>query len=220
MSDDEQAGSAIDALGTGAQASENLELAPDIFMQDLFVPDFAAAAPAPVAEEPMLMVVEPTATEEAFHLMDPVYVETPVFSEPPVYVDTPIDLDASMLDDDVDVDAPVFVGRSSANTDSEGTTPDVRLEISDRRLGPLATWVRTDQAPISMSASGDDLRSMLGGLAVPNAVAAVGYPRGVRIRRVRVPAAREPRVTEGAGAVILSKRLLAEQRELREQPRA
>jgi hypothetical protein len=44
-------------------------------------------------------------------------------------------------------------------------------------------------------------------------VASVMYPRGCRIRRVRVPAARDRDTAEGVGPVILSRRTLAEQRE-------
>ena len=71
-------------------------------------------------------------------------------------------------------------------------------------------------------AGGDELRGLLTGLAVPPAVVAVGYGRGCRIRRVRVPAAREPHdaEAEAAGPVIVSKRVLSELRDIRQQPPA
>jgi hypothetical protein len=92
---------------------------------------------------------------------------------------------------------------------------DPRPTSKRKRLGALASWMRSERTPQAGSGSADDLRILLGSLAIPAAVAAVAYPRGVRIRRVRVPAAREPHITEPAGAVILSKRLLAEERERR-----
>jgi hypothetical protein len=63
--------------------------------------------------------------------------------------------------------------------------------------------------------SGDDLRMLLGGLAVPAAVAGVRYARGARIRRVRVPAARSNESGDSVGPVILSRKTLAERREQR-----
>jgi CheY-like chemotaxis protein len=90
--------------------------------------------------------------------------------------------------------------------------------IRDRRLGALASWARSEGRARNAAEESDDLRALLTGLAVPSAVVAVGYGRGCRIRRVRVPTAREPHETEAVGAVIISKRVLAEQRDLRDQP--
>lgn len=100
---------------------------------------------------------------------------------------------------------------------------DRRSGIRDKRLGALASWARSESRERNPAEGTDYLRGLLTGLAVPSAVVAVGYGRGCRIRRVRVPAAREPREpndAESVGAVILSKRLLAEQRERRDQPLA
>ena len=90
--------------------------------------------------------------------------------------------------------------------------------MRDSRLGALATWVRAENRGRDAAQESDDVRGLLNSLAVPAAVVAVGYGRGCRIRRVRVPAAREPHESEAVGAVILSKRVLAEQRGRREQP--
>jgi len=97
---------------------------------------------------------------------------------------------------------------------------DQRSAIRDARLGALASWARAEHRQRNAAEETDYLRGLLTGLAVPSSVVAVGYGRGCRIRRVRVPAAREPHEAEAVGAVILSKRLLAEQRERREQPQA
>jgi hypothetical protein len=89
---------------------------------------------------------------------------------------------------------------------------DQRSGIRDSRLGALASWARSENQTRDAGFGDDDLRGLLTGLAVPSAVVAVGYGRGCRIRRVRVPATREPKEAEAVGAVIISKRALAEQR--------
>ena len=85
---------------------------------------------------------------------------------------------------------------------------------ADDCLGSLARWARieTPRASKSAPASSDDVRTLISSLAVPLAVASVRYPRGCRIRRVRVPPSRDPDSSE-TGPVILSRRALAEQRE-------
>lgn len=97
-----------------------------------------------------------------------------------------------------------------------------RSAIRMTRLGALATWARSEGVRRDAGAGGDELRGLLTGLAVPPAVVAVGYGRGCRIRRVRVPAAREPHdaEAEAAGPVIVSKRVLRELRDFRQQPPA
>jgi hypothetical protein len=59
----------------------------------------------------------------------------------------------------------------------------------------------------------DELRHLMAGLSVPAHVASVGYARGCRIRRVRVPGGKDRRRGETPGPVILSRRALDEQRE-------
>ena len=90
---------------------------------------------------------------------------------------------------------------------------DQRSGIRDKRLGAVSSWARAEPAGRDATKKEDGLCGLLTGLAVPASVVAVGYGRGCRIRRVRVPAAREPQQSEVPGAVIVSKRLLAEQRE-------
>ena len=100
---------------------------------------------------------------------------------------------------------------------------DLRLGIKDRapvRLGGLASWARSEDRGREPAQGSDDLRALLTGLAVPPAVVSVGYGRGCRIRRVRVLAARETHDAEGVGAVIISRRVLSEQRGLRDQQQA
>jgi CheY-like chemotaxis protein len=92
---------------------------------------------------------------------------------------------------------------------------DKRSGMRDSRLGTLASWARAERNGRDAAEKTDDLYGLLMGLAVPPAVVAVGYGRGCRIRRVRVPAAAEPTGHESTGPVIVSKRVLAEQREHR-----
>jgi hypothetical protein len=106
--------------------------------------------------------------------------------------------------------------RGAKHKDSGLGIREQRAAMRDRKLGALASWARSDGRGQKTPANSDDLRGLLTGLAVPSAVVSVGYGRGCRIRRVRVPAARESQETEAVGAVILSKRALAEQRD---QPR-
>jgi hypothetical protein len=97
------------------------------------------------------------------------------------------------------------------------------LPIKDRgpvRLGALASWARIEERASDAAQASDDLRELLTGLAVPPAVVSVGYGRGCRIRRVRVLATRERQETEAVGAVIISRRVLAEQRSIRDQQQA
>jgi CheY-like chemotaxis protein len=90
------------------------------------------------------------------------------------------------------------------------------------RLTPLAMWARADvNAPAGRQLTrqpepltvADELRHLMAGLAVPAHVAGVGYARGCRIRRVRVPGGKDRRGGETPGPVILSRRVLDEQRE-------
>jgi hypothetical protein len=75
-------------------------------------------------------------------------------------------------------------------------------DFSRERLGPLARWARSDapRAVKSAAVTSDDVRALISDLAVPQAVAWVTYPRGVRIRRVRVPVSPEHEAAAQASA--------------------
>jgi hypothetical protein len=161
-------------------------------------PESTIASPESEVAEPVMMAV----------------AEEPVISvqsAEPTQASAPI---AVLIQDSAPIQDP-----GSAIQDAGLAIQDQGLGMRDRSLGPLATWARRERSPSAAADSPDDLRALLGALAVPTAVVAVGYGRGCRIRRVRVPAAREPKVEESVGAVILSRRLLAEQRDRREQSR-
>jgi len=177
---------------------------------------------APVHEDAFAHVSEPTHDDIFAHVEPPVHVDAPVHADvfahvdAPLYVDAPIRVQAPLYGEaetPVYVDAPIYADAPASMRESGPR--DKRPTSKDRRLGVLASWMRSERKPPAGSGSADDLRGLLGSLAIPTGVAAVAYPRGVRIRRVRVPKAREPHVAEGAGAVILSKKLLADQRERR-----
>jgi len=160
-------------------------------------PPVVAAAPAAI-EEPIVLAPPPVAIEEPI-----VAAAAPVAIEPPPVPAAP-------------APAPrVRAGRSKMKDSGLGIR-DQRAAIRDPRLGALASWVRSENNGRDVVKDGDEVRGLLTSLAVPAAVVAVGYGRGCRIRRVRVPAAREPHESEAVGAVILSKRALAERRERRE----
>jgi hypothetical protein len=144
----------------------------------------------------------------------PVLIEEPVLIEQPVQIEAPVEIAAS-----AEPARPRSRSSRSAVKDSRSGSKDAELgirgqrsRIKDQRLGALASWARSENQARDAAYGDDDLRGLLTGLAVPSSVVAVGYGRGCRIRRVRVPAAREPKEAESVGAVIISKRALAEQR--------
>jgi len=198
------------------------------------------ASPAPEAEaEPLLAAPqrrhELIDTSDADSLPDFTLVEDPVETAEPLVAApyassaTPADTAAETL---INLDAEPYEA-SIEESYSHGRSEDVpddsgfgewRLALDEspsivdgaagiNRLGPLATWARMEPRRTESPSSGDDLRMLLGGLAVPAAVAGVRYPRGVRIRRVRVPAARSNETGDSVGPVILSRKTLAERRE-------
>ena len=137
-----------------------------------------------------------------------------VQSAEPMQASAPI---AVLIKDSAPIQDP-----GSAIQDAGLAIQDQRLGMRDRSLGPWVPW-RPGHGASGRRRPRRTARTicaqLLGALAVPTAVVAVGYGRGCRIRRVRVPAVREPKVEESVGAVILSRRLLAEQRDRREQSR-
>jgi hypothetical protein len=158
------------------------------------------------------------AAEEPVVLAAPIAVRSP---EPtPMLEALPIQ-EAVLIQEDVPIQNPAPILSTGSRIPDEGSRikdsrlgiRDERSGIRDSRLGALASWARAERPGPGTAADIDDLRALLTGLAVPPAVVAVGYGRGCRIRRVRVPPAREPMDPAAAGPVILSKKMLAEQRE-------
>ena len=73
--------------------------------------------------------------------------------------------------------------------------------ISDQGL----VWLRREGGAPETADGPEDVRALLSTLAVPSAIASVSYPRGCRIRRVRVPASPDAESAEAAGAVLASR---------------
>lgn len=168
--------------------------------------------PTPILEPPAIraIVQEVVLAQDAAATPEPAPVQEPVLIGEPGAILKP---------------APILVAapgrdKGSKIKDSGLAIRDKGLRIRDQgfgiedsRLGALASWARSERAGRDAPEKADDMYGLLMGLSVPPAVAAVGYGRGCRIRRVRVPAASEPLSTETNGPVILSKQALAELRE-------
>jgi hypothetical protein len=175
---------------------------------------------APIREPEPIHVAE--RIPEPIHVADPIHVAEPILVAEPIHVAEPVHVaEPIQAAEPIHAAAPTSQDAGSEMPDSGLGIRGQRSRVKDRmRFGALATWARSEHPRRDAAQGSDDLRGLLTALAVPSAVVSVGYGRGCRIRRVRVPAAREPQEAEGVGAVILSKRALAEQRDRREQPRA
>jgi hypothetical protein len=132
----------------------------------------------PVVEEPPLVTSAGSLVgEKVGRLMEPPAKKTPKAepSRPKPVADRPAKLTASQLQDLI---------RKQAAGD----------RLGDDRLGALPRWARSDapRAAKSAAVTSDDVRALISSLAVPSSVASVTYPRGVRVRRVRVPLSSDP----------------------------
>lgn len=192
-------------------------------------PEFAASPidtpqiDVPYIEEPPIEVapIEVAPIEMAVE-MPP--IEVAVAEPPPVVAAAPIVVEtAPVVEERVarrEERAAKTEDRGSKIKDAGLRIRDQRSAMKEQRLGALASWARSEDRARDAAQGSDDLRALLTSLAVPPAVVSVGYGRGCRIRRVRVLAARERRESEAVGAVIISRRVLAEQRGLRDQQQA
>jgi CheY-like chemotaxis protein len=174
----------------------------------------AAPIEAPSQEIELAQVAAAIPDPEPIHEAAPIQVAAPIQDMAPIRDAAPIHDSAPSLEVTLSLDAAP--GNPDKGSEIKGPglgIQDQRSGIRDPRLGALASWARAERPDPGAAAQTDDVRALLAGLAVPTAVVAVGYGRGCRIRRVRVPPAREPMDPAAAGPVILSKRVLAEQRE-------
>jgi len=167
-----------------------------------------AVEPAPRAAAPIEIVADPELIAELPHIevvsLEPVATEAPGAVAVRVVEETEIALEP--------------LTHKSAQPASEWAPPSPAAATAKTtdRLGPLAGWARKEPTKKAKpeAVTADDVRALISSLAVPPAVASVTYARGCRIRRVRVPAAGHDS-SESFGTVILSRRILAEQRERR-----
>jgi hypothetical protein len=144
------------------------------------VPEPVVAAPvaaAPIVAEPLLVapIAAAPVVEPPIEIVEPARKAAPKHAETPgpkAVADRPPKLTGRAQLRDLIIKGP-------GSADGRGHD----------RLGPLARWARTDapRGAKGPAVTSEDVRSLISSLAVPAAVASVSYPRGVRIRRVRVP---------------------------------
>jgi hypothetical protein len=79
---------------------------------------------------------------------------------------------------------------------------------------PISDWARKEikRTEPTAEAEGEEAIALLAKLALPLPVASLSYPRGCRIRRVRVPAAAAESHAPASGPVIVSRRALQDLR--------
>jgi CheY-like chemotaxis protein len=159
--------------------------------------------------EPLVAMPEPViASPEPFVASPEPFVASPepvVASSEPV-VATPDPVFASP--------EPVVASAEPRKKDSGVRTPStIRYEgLAAFGFATAGIWMRRESDPPAPANGPEDVRALLSTLAVPRAVASVSYPRGCRIRRVRVPASPDAESAETAGAVVASRRGAADRR--------
>ena len=189
--------------------------------------DSAVPAFQPIIDEPATASYDQTSrvAQELDLRLDDDSVTSSVSEDLRLGADEPVheisarDLD---LDDSEAVAEPEIEEEPVAVAPSRSRRSRRAAQSSLLRLMPLAIWARAEieKHPKRSAAVidapersvNDELRDLMSRLAVPPNVAGVSYPRGCRIRRVRVPGGRERRQGETAGPIILSKRALEQRR--------
>ena len=172
-------------------------------------PVAAFAAPTVAAEpaipEPVSLVVEsaPSIPELQAAVAEPVIAATPAPDAKPARYEAPRRRDSGFRIKD----SGFRIKDSGSAIRDEGL---VALGFA-----PLGLWVRREGEAPGKADGREDVRALLSTLAVPRAVAAVSYPRGCRIRRVRVPAVPEADGGEAPAAVIASRGAAADHRDRR-----
>ncbi len=158
---------------------------------------FANPEPAVANPEPAVATFEPVvASFEAPRIEPPVAIPEPMRAMPePVVVSA----------------EPVVASSEPRKKDSRPRVRDSRSAIKYEGLAafgfaPQGLWMRRESDPPQPGDGPDDVRTLLSTLAVPRGVASVSYPRGCRIRRVRVPTIPDAESAEGAAAVVASRR--------------
>lgn len=98
---------------------------------------------------------------------------------------------------------PLNPGPGSLIPDPSPASPKLHVP------SPLSVWARKETPKNDAVAVDAEFVAFFARLGVPEGVASVAYPEGVRIRRVRVRAVKEPHPSL-QGAMLLGKRMLAE----------
>ena len=150
-------------------------------------PVFTAPEPAVPEPEPLVSAPEPVlAAPEPVVIPELVRQPEPVAAKPRLTVVPPAGIQIVL---------PARARKAAA--ESKGRT--------------LEAWARVDVPAGGSPEPNGELPALLSGLGVPDSIASITYPRGVRIRRVRVLASRE--ANAGHGPLVAAKRLLAELRD-------
>lgn len=171
-------------------------------------------APPPIAE-PQIAIPEPAHSIAAFAA--PVAAVEAAVPEPVAPIVAAVSAVPAPPVPSPDPPAPA---REPRKRDSGLKSRDPRSAIRDAGLAalglaPAGAWMRREAERPETQDGPEDVRALLSTLAVPPAIASVSYPRGCRIRRVRVPAAPDAEAAEAAGAVIASGRAAANHRDRR-----
>ena len=149
-----------------------------------------AAAPELTIPEPVALAVEAATpiSEPAAAVAEP----QPAIPEPPAAIDYPPTPSVK----------PRKRDRGFKIADPGAAIRDAGLVALG--LAPRASWLRRESGASDAADRIEDVRALLSTLAVPSSIASVSYPRGCRIRRVRVPAVADPESGETAGPVLAS----------------
>jgi hypothetical protein len=129
--------------------------------------------------------------------------------DPRLLVPDPQSLDADLLASPPAADSPVLppTEYTPAPPPTEYTPappPPVHTPA------PLSVWARKETAANDAHEPDAEFAALFARLGMPEGVASVTYPDGVRIRRVRVRPAKEGHHASLSGAVLMGKRMLAE----------
>ena len=161
-------------------------------------------ASAPLIPEPHVPVAEFAAPVAAVDLAMPEPVSVIVESAPPSIPDPPAPIPEPLaVIPEPPAPVPEPRKRGSGFRIRDPRIRDAGLVALG--LAPARAWLRREADAPETAEDMEDVRALLATLAVPTAIASVSYPRGCRIRRVRVPAIPESESAEAA-AVLASGR--------------
>ena len=150
------------------------------------IPDLQSLIAEP---EPVIAELEPLIPDPQFLVSDPESAVADPLAAPLAHTSAPSPMEYR-----------------SAPPEPEYTPPPPPLAHTP---APLSVWARRETLASDAQPDGE-FAALFARLDMPEGVASVTYPDGVRIRRVRVRPAKEGHHASLAGAVLLGKRMLAE----------
>lgn len=219
----------------GASSSRNIPS----YEPEAAHPSSPIAHPESLIPDPASLVADPVALVADANPSSPIADPEPLIPHPVSLIPDPVSFVAGPVSPVRDSEPTISAApvpataespREAAGSwrkDSGFTVKDSGFRIKDSgsairdeglvALGfaPLGVWVRGDRNATEPADGPEDVRGLLSTLAVPSAIAAVSYPRGCRIRRVRVPAIPEADSAEAPGVVVASRGTAGEHRDRR-----